>query len=66
MNKQTYIGYTKLFGQDYITVYSPILDDEQNVIGILFTGPNFTKRLKSLSEKMNEIKIGENWPILCD
>lgn len=60
MNKKTYVGYARLFGQDYVTVYAPILDDEQNVIGILFIGTNFTKGLASISEKINKMKIGEN------
>ncbi|HIP45440.1 MAG TPA: hypothetical protein EYG93_08960 [Sulfurospirillum arcachonense] len=60
MNKQTYVGYARLFGKDYVTVYAPILDDEQNVIGILFIGTNFTKGLKNLSNKIDKMKIGEN------
>ena len=60
MDKKTYIGNAKLFGKDYVTVYSPILDDEQNVIGILFIGYDFTKGLKKLAEEMNKIKIGDN------
>ncbi len=60
MNKETYVGYARLFGQDYVTVYAPILDDNKNVIGILFIGTNFTNGLKSLSKKINSMKIGEN------
>jgi methyl-accepting chemotaxis protein len=60
MNKQTYVGYARLFGKDYVTVYAPILDDEKNVIGILFIGTNFTKGLSKLSDKIHKMKIGEN------
>jgi methyl-accepting chemotaxis protein len=60
MNKQTYVGNARLFGKDYVTVYSPILDVENNVIGILFVGYDFTKGLQNLSEKINKMKIGEN------
>lgn len=60
MNKQKYIGNARLFGKDYVTVYSPILDMDDNVIGILFIGYNFTKGLQHLSKKINEMKIGEN------
>jgi len=60
MNKQTYVGYARLFGKDYVTVYAPILDDEKNVIGILFIGTNFTKGLSKLSDKIDKMKIGEN------
>ncbi len=51
LNKKTYIGSTKLFGKDYITVYAPILDKTNNVIGISFVGYNFTKGLEALSKK---------------
>lgn len=60
MKKQTYIGNARLFGKDYVTVYSPILDMEDNVIGILFIGYDFTKGLRNLSKKINSMKIGKN------
>jgi methyl-accepting chemotaxis protein len=60
MEKKKYIGNAKLFGKDYVTVYSPILDMDENVIGILFIGYDFTQGLKSLAEKVYEMKIGEN------
>ncbi len=60
MNKQKYVGIARLFGKDYATVYSPILDEEQNVIGILFVGYDFTKGLKKLSMHINKMKIGKN------
>ncbi|MFT7004479.1 MAG: methyl-accepting chemotaxis protein [Sulfurimonas sp.] len=60
MDKQTYIGNARLFGKDYVTVYAPILDSNNKVIGILFIGYDFTDGLKSLSAKIDEMKIGEN------
>ena len=60
MNKKTFIGNARLFGKDYVTVYSPIVDASGDVIGILFIGYDFTQGLKSLSQKINEMKIGEN------
>ncbi|MDA3909623.1 MAG: methyl-accepting chemotaxis protein [Sulfurimonas sp.] len=60
MNKKTFIGNARLFGKDYVTVYSPIIDASQNVIGILFIGYDFTQGLKSLSTKIDKMKIGEN------
>ncbi|EDZ61342.1 methyl-accepting chemotaxis sensory transducer [Sulfurimonas gotlandica GD1] len=60
MDKQTYIGNARLFGKDYVTVYSPILSISGDVIGILFIGYDFTDGLKSLSQKINQMKIGEN------
>ena len=60
MNGQTYVGNARLFGKDYVTVYSPIQNFEKEVIGILFIGYDFTKGLEKLSKKINDIKIGEN------
>jgi len=59
MKKQKYIGNARLFGKDYITVYSPIIEDDK-IIGILFIGYNFTDGLKNLKAQINKIKIGEN------
>lgn len=59
MKKQTYVGSARLFGKDYITVYSPIIENNQ-VIGILFIGYDFTEGLKTLKEEILKTKIGEN------
>lgn len=59
MKKQKYIGNARLFGEDYITVYSPILQDNK-VIGILFIGYNFTQGLQALETQINSMKLGEN------
>jgi len=60
MNKETFIGNARLFGKDYVTVYSPIVDASGTVIGILFIGYDFTQGLKSLSQKIDKMTIGEN------
>ena len=60
MEKKSYVGNAKLFGKVYITVYSPILDMDDNIIGILFIGYDFTKGLNALTKKVNSMKIGEN------
>lgn len=59
MKKQKYIGMAKLFGKNYITSYSPIIEDDK-VIGILFIGYNFSDGLKTLKNEMNQMKIGQN------
>jgi len=60
MERKSYVGNAKLFGKDYVTVYSPIVDEEDNVIGILFIGYDFTKGLSALAKKITQMKIGEN------
>ena len=59
MKRQTYVGNARLFGKDYITVYSPIIENG-NVIGILFIGYNFTDGLKNLKEQISKVKIGNH------
>jgi len=59
MKKQKYIGNARLFGEDYITVYAPILQDNK-VIGILFIGYNFTQGLRALETQINSMKLGTN------
>lgn len=36
--KKTYVGEASILGKPYITVYDPILDDKNELIGILFLG----------------------------
>jgi methyl-accepting chemotaxis protein len=60
MNKKIYVGSATLFGNDYITVYSPIIDLNNNVIGIFFIGYDFTAGLSVLQNEIQDIKIGEN------
>jgi methyl-accepting chemotaxis protein len=38
MSKKTYIGQADILGEPYFTVYDPVLDDSNQVIGILFIG----------------------------
>ncbi len=59
MKKQKYIGSARLFGQNYITVYAPIVEND-TIVGILFIGYNFTEGLKALKQQINGMKIGEN------
>ncbi len=59
IKKQKYIGAAKLFGKNYITSYTPIVENDK-VIGILFIGYNFTDGLKTLKNEMNKMKIGQN------
>ena len=60
MNKKIFVGNARLFGKDYVTVYSPIIDPSGSVIGILFIGYDFTQGLKSLSQKIDKMLIGKN------
>ena len=59
MKKEKYVGNARLFGQDYITVYAPIIEDDK-ILGILFIGYNFTQGLKALKNEISTMKIGQN------
>ncbi len=58
-NKEKYVGSAKLFGKNYMTIYEPIIKNNE-VIGILFIGYNFDSLYKILEEKLGKIKFGEH------
>jgi len=59
MNKERYFGTAKLFKNDYMAVYDPIVKDGE-LIGILYVGYNYTKSMQKLLQNLKEIKIGES------
>lgn len=56
---ETYRGAARLFGHDYYTKYVPIRENN-NVIGILFVGVDYTDELKSLRERIKATHVGES------
>ncbi|MBH0057169.1 methyl-accepting chemotaxis protein [Pseudoalteromonas sp. SWXJZ94C] len=60
MNGQSYEGYAKLFGNEYMTVYQPIKNKQNQVIGILYIGFNINDALASLRGSVNKIVIEES------
>ena len=59
MNKENYVGSAKLFGKNYMTVYKPIIQNNQ-LIGILFVAYNFDELYSILEDKLEKIKFGQN------
>jgi methyl-accepting chemotaxis protein len=59
MNGETYVGTAHLFGQDYMTRYSPIYNPNNELIGILFIGYNFTNELRDLRAVFSDTERGE-------
>ncbi|HRL09046.1 MAG TPA: methyl-accepting chemotaxis protein, partial [Aliarcobacter sp.] len=57
-NKERYLGVAELFGKKYMTVYEPVIKDNE-VIGILFVAYNFDKLYKILESKLERIKFGD-------
>ena len=56
---KTFTGPVTLFGQAYITHYTPLLDAAGQVQGIAFIGINFTEGLAALKKKVLDLKVGD-------
>jgi len=56
---QPYAGSASLFGGQYMTHYSPILDANKQVIGALYVGINFTESVRLLGEGIKSLKLGQ-------
>jgi methyl-accepting chemotaxis protein len=64
---KTYTGPATLFGQEYMTHYTPLLDAAGQVQGIAFIGINFTEGLAALKKKVVGIKVGDTgYPFALD
>ncbi len=58
LENKPYTGRAKLFGNDYMTHYQPLVDAQGQVIGIAFVGVNYSAGLATLKERMRGLKIG--------
>ena len=58
VDKKDYIGAAKLFGKNYMTVYKPIIQDNE-VIGVFFVGYNFDTLYSILQSKLSQVKFGD-------
>ena len=58
MNKKRYFGAAKLFGNDYMAVYDPIIKNGE-LIGILYVGYNSTSSMLKLMNNLKSIKIAD-------
>ncbi|PKG56442.1 methyl-accepting chemotaxis protein [Shewanella sp. Choline-02u-19] len=61
---QTYEGYARLFGKDYMTVYRPIKNKAGAVIGILYIGFNISDSLAQLRSATNNLRLEETGSFL--
>lgn len=59
INGQSFEGYAKLFGNEYMTVYQPIINTQNQVIGILYIGFNINNSLASLRDSVNNLVVEE-------
>lgn len=61
---EEYEGYAKLFGNEYMTVYKPIKNSTNRVIGILYIGFNINDSLNALRESVASLTIEESGKLL--
>lgn len=59
MNKEKYIGVVNLFGRNYMSIYDPIIENNE-VIGILFVGYDPTEGLNNMKKTFSEMKLGKH------
>lgn len=59
MQKKRYLGENILFGKNYMTIYDPIFDNNQELIGILYMGFDFTEGLSALNKSLSSVKIAQ-------
>ena len=59
MAGDTYQGYAQLFGNEYMTVYKPIMDNTNKVIGILYIGFNINDSMSSLRQTVKALVMEE-------
>ncbi|MCH1924511.1 methyl-accepting chemotaxis protein [Shewanella sp. C32] len=60
INGETYEGYAKLFGKDYMTIYQPMKDPQGQVVAILYIGFDITDSLLQLQQSMKQLRIEES------
>ncbi len=59
LNGQAYTGKVELFGRRFITNYTPIKNQLNQVIGIRYIGIPFSQSLDSLIENLAQVRIGQ-------
>lgn len=52
-------GVATLFNRKYFTHYSPIMGEGDKVIGALFVGVDYTEQIKSITNRIHALQIGE-------
>lgn len=59
MAGKRYVGVARLFGRDYMTVYEPLKNAGNQIVGVLYIGFDFSESLADLKTRLASIKIGE-------
>ena len=56
---ERFTGLAKLFGKDFYTSYTPIKDNDGQVIGATFIGIDVSAEIPALREQIKKVKIGD-------
>lgn len=57
MRGDTFIGKATLFGKPFITMYQPLIQNEQ-ILGVMFVGVDFSTVMNNISHAIKQVKIG--------
>ncbi|MDE1545264.1 methyl-accepting chemotaxis protein [Dechloromonas agitata] len=57
---KAYSGKATLFGRDYMTKYTPILDAKKEIIGLLFVGIAIGDSLEHIKQTIRSVKFGQS------
>ena len=63
-NAGIFRGKVRLFGKDYLSIYKPIVDSQKQVIGILFIAYSLEDSYRLITQKLENIHIGEHGRIV--
>ena len=57
---QTYVGPARVFGRQYVTRYTPILDANNKVIGASVVGIDIGEQLETLKAQIRSMQVGNS------
>ncbi|WP_299547271.1 Cache 3/Cache 2 fusion domain-containing protein, partial [uncultured Helicobacter sp.] len=64
LKNESFYGRVELFEKDYVSVYEPIVNANNEVIGILFVAYRLDRVYNLIRSSMDGIKVGENGSIV--
>jgi len=59
INGEAFTGKVTLFGQQFVTNYTPIKDNQGRMIGIRYIGISFNDSLQNLMNGLSSLKVGK-------
>ena len=61
---KTFYGRVELFGKDYMSVYEPVRNAQNEIVGILFVAHDLTSAYENLTQSLQNLKIGKSGKIM--